>query len=465
MSFYKKSGYDISVPFTWPRIQEEVRAILALAVPLFGGHLSFIGTGLINVMLAGQLSAHVLAAVTIGSSVWMLAVLVLSGLMMALQALVAQLKGAGRHAEVGPLFLQALWGSIMLSLFLTALACFLGPFLIQFIATTPELVRDTRNFLFAICIAGPALGIFYACRGLFEGLSMARQTFKFNLIGFALTGPIGYVLMYGAFGLPALGAVGNGIAGGIIAWVQTLAFLVYIYRKGFYFELRRQVGGVMPKFKIIYDLLRFGLSVGMTRLIEGGFFIASALVIGRIGAESVANHQIAINTVAIACTVSFVLSVAITVRVAQAKGCGNPDDIWKSGIIGIGLTFFTQSFCGCLILLGSNSIVSLYTSDSSIIANSAILMQFACLLQLLDGLQTVFCGVLRGLRDTRVPIFITFFAYWIVGMPVGWWLSITRHWGMVGMWIGLIVGLGLAGGLLLVRFIRISHGGRLYNRQ
>ncbi|WXK43639.1 hypothetical protein IHE27_01180 (plasmid) [Mycetohabitans endofungorum] len=98
----------MAVLFTWPRIQEEVCAILELAVPLFGGRLSFIGIGLINVMLAGQLCAHVLATVTIGSSVWMLAALVLNGLMMALQALVAQLKGAGRHAEVGPLFPQVL---------------------------------------------------------------------------------------------------------------------------------------------------------------------------------------------------------------------------------------------------------------------------------------------------------------------------------------------------------------------
>lgn len=457
----QKTGFAIRLLSTWPQIQEETRATFVLALPLFGGQLSAVGITLINVMLAGQLGPHVLAPIALGSSIWMLAAIIFNGVMMALQASVAQLDGAGRRAEAGPLFVQALWLGVMLSTVLMAAEYLLGPLLIQAFVVTPELARDTRAFLYTICLAGPAFGIFSACRGLSEGLSRARLTLGFILLGLVLTGPVGYVFMYGALGLPALGAVGSGIASVIVAWIQALAFLVYVCRSHCYRDLRRQMGSIIPNLRVMFDLLKFGVSVGITRLMEGGFFIASALVIGRAGEVAVANHEIAMSIEAVACTVSYGLSIAISVRVAHAHGRGNPVEVRRAGFIGIGMTLGTQLLCGGLILLIPSAIVSLYTHDPAMTASVAILIQFACLMQISDGLQTACCGALRALRDTRMPIVITFFAYWIVGMPVGWWLSITRNWGATGMWIGLIVGLSLAAGVLFARFVWASSPSRL----
>ncbi|UUM20788.1 MATE family efflux transporter [Mycoavidus sp. SF9855] len=457
----KPIGFAIRLLSTWPQIQKEIRATFGLALPLFGGQLSALGITLINVMLAGRLGPHVLAPIALGSSIWMLAVIIFYGVMMALQTSVAQLDGAGRRAEVGPLFLQALWLNVMLSMVLMAAEYLLGPLLIQTMVVTPELVRDTRAFLNTICLAGPALGIFCACRGLSEGLSRARLTLAFILLGLVLTGPVGYVFMYGALGVPALGAVGSGIALVIVAWIQALAFLFYVCRSDCYRDLRRQIGSKIPNLRVMFDLLKFGVSVGITRLMEGGFFIASALVIGRAGAVAVANHEIAMSVEAIACTVSYGLSIAISVRVAQAYGRGNPAEVSRAGFTGIAMTLGTQLLSAGLILLIPGAIVSLYTQDPAMTASVAILIQLAGLLQISDGLQTACWGALRGVRDMRMPIVITFFAYWVVGMPVGWWLSITRNWGATGMWIGLLVGLTLAAGVLFSRFVWVSSPARL----
>lgn len=440
-----------------PPVRTEARTIVSLALPLIAGQLSAMSMNLIDVLLAGHLGAQILGPVAVGSSIWMLAIVTIMGIMMALPASVAHMDGAGRRPEVWRLFRQALWLAIAVGVILIGVEYRVGPWLIAATGVTPDLVRDATAFLHAIAAGAPALGIFFACRGLSEGLSMPRPSFYFSLLGPALLAPLGYVLMYGKFGVPPMGVVGSGLATAIVCWIQAIAFLIYVCCSDRYRGIGRGVPGHKPDWNALWGLLRIGGPMGVTLLMEGGLFIVTALVIGRLGEQAVAMHQIALSVASLAFMIPLGVSMAITVRVAHAKGRGDPAGVRRAAFVGFGMTLLTQAFSCTLMLVFPAVIVSFYTHDPAIVGGALLLLRLAGLFQLSDGLQVAANGALRGLKDTRMPMVITLFAYWIVGMPVGIWLSITRGYGAPGMWIGLLVGLTMAAVLLLTRFVRATR--------
>lgn len=440
-------------------VRREARATVVLALPLIASQLSSMGMNLIDVLLAGHLGPQVLAPVAVGTSIWMLVMVCLNGMLMALPASVAQLDGANRRDEVWPLFRQALWLAVTLGALLVFVEGVIGPRLIAAIGVAPALLADATRFLHVICFGAPALGIFFACRGFSEGLSMTRPSLLFGLLGPALLAPIGYALMYGKFGLPALGVVGSGLATAIVLWCQALAFLTFVFCSSRYRTLRQSGGNHWPDRRVILGLCRIGGPMSVTLLMEAGIFIATSLVIGRLGETAVATHQIAFSVASLTFMVPLGLSMAITVRVAHAKGRGDPPGIRRAGFVGIGMALGVQMVASGLMLTIPAVIVGFYTRDPHVIASAIVLLRLAGLFQISDGVQVASNGALRGLKDTRMPMFITMFAYWMIGMPIGIYLSIYLGYGAAGMWIGLVAGLTVAAVLLFSRFVRASRLG------
>ncbi|MFI4969095.1 MAG: MATE family efflux transporter [Lysobacterales bacterium] len=440
-----------------PRLARELQETLRLAVPLVFGQLSAIGMNVIDALLAGHLDAHTLGAVAIGTSVWSLAIVAAIGVMMALPPSVAQLNGAGRRDAIGPLFRQALWLALILGLALGFAVRFGGALLVAKIGVDPTLVPDVTLFLHAIAFGAPALTVFFALRGLGEGFGLTRPTMYFSLFGLLLLAPIGYVLMYGALGLPRLGAQGSGIATALVLWLQMLAFACYVALRRHYRELHLFARFDAPDLRALMDLLRIGVPMGVTLLMEAGLFVAVALALGTLGTDIVASHQVAINVASVTFMVPLGLAMATTVRVGHAVGRGDPQGVRDAGLVGIGLTLVAQTISASLMLLIPQRIAALYTSDAAVVALAAQLLVLAGLFQFSDGLQVAANGALRGLKDTRLPMFITLFAYWGVGMPVGWWLAFPHALGARGMWMGLIAGLSVAALLLTRRFWKLAR--------
>lgn len=442
--------------FARARLGPEIRATLVLALPLIAGQLSAVGMNVIDVVLAGHLGPQVLGPVASGSSLWMLGAVAISGVLSALPASVAHLVGAARRAEVWPLFRQALWLALALGVAVTTAAYHLGPWLIAAIGVDSALCTDATAFLHAVAFAAPGFALFCACRGISEGIGFTRPTFFFCLFGLLLLGPIGYVAMYGKFGLPALGARGSGLATAVVLWIQSLSFLGYVLTSRRYRGLGREGRAFWPARAPLAALLRLGIPIGISMLMEAGLFIAVALLIGRIGEVAIASHQIAQNVATIAFMVPVGLASAITVRVAQARGRRDAAGVRLAGLVGIGLTLCTQLISGGLMLAIPAAIVSIYTATPAIAAGAVTLLQLAGLFQVSDGIQVASSGALRGLKDTKLPMLITTFAYWVVGMPLGWWLAFKLGLGARGMWIGLIAGLSMSALLLGARFLRVS---------
>ncbi len=438
------------------RLRREVRDTLVLAAPLMLGQLSTIGMNVIDTMLAGHYSADTLSAVAVGTSVWSLVIVSAIGVMLALPPSVAQLAGAGRHAEIGVLFRQALWLALALGVLLMIGVRHATP-LLYAIGIEDSLINETQKFLRAISWGAPALTGYFALRGLSEGLAMTRPTMYFGFLGLLLLGPVGYFFMYGAFGFAGRGAEGSGMATALVLWLQFFAFLTYIAMRRFYVPYAPFADFDFPHARKIYELLRLGVPMGIAVLMEASLFVATALLIGSLGADVVAGHQIAINVASVAFMLPLGVAMATTVRVGLAVGRGDAMGVRYAGYVGIATCLLTQAFSCAAMAFLPHAISRLYTDDANVASYAAQLLLLAAIFQFSDGIQVTANGALRGLKDTTVPMIITTIAYWGIGMPVGWWLTFRQGLGARGMWIGLIAGLSVAAILLFARFAVIAR--------
>ncbi len=438
-----------------PRFRDEVRASARLAAPLAAGHLSHGLVGFVDTVIAGHHGTTTLAAVAVGTALFWLPMMVPMGTLMALPPSVSQLDGAGRRAEIGPLFRQSLWLAAGLGLLLFALLSLL-PLALAPMGIAADIVPGATDFLHAIRWGIPAFTLYLAMRYLSDGLHWSMPTMVLGFGGLLLLAPLGYALTNGVGGLPALGAAGLGWASAAMFWAQALAFAAYLARSARFADLRLFAHLEAPRWPVQRGLLGTGLPIGVTVAMEGSLFIVTALLIGRLGELPVAAHQIAINVASLCFMIPFGVAEATTVRVGHALGRGDRGGIRRAYGAGIALVLGTQALSALVLLLGHDAIAALYTADAAVAALAATLLLYAALFQFPDGIQVLSAGALRGLKDTRVPMWLAALAYWGIGMPVGAGLGLWLGWGPRGMWLGLTAGLSVAALLLARRFLRSS---------
>lgn len=438
------------------RLRREVRASATLAAPLVLGQLSSVAMNVVDTLLAGRHSPLTLAAVAVGSALWSVVILVLIGVLMAVPPFVAQLNGAGRRAEIGAIFRQALWLALLLGIPLMFGVRHLD-WLLEAARIAPEVRPQALAFLGAIGWGAPALALYLCLRYLSEGVAWTIPTMLFGIGGLLLLAPLGYALMFGRWGLPELGAAGLGYATALVLWLQALGFATYLAMAPRFRDLRLFARFDWPRVSILHDLLRVGLPMGVSVFLEGSLFVATALIIGRIGAVPVAAHQIAINLASVTFMVPLGIAMATTVRVGHAVGAGDSSAVrWAAGA-GYTLVLATQSVAALTMLLCSRWLADLYTTDPAVATLAATLVLYAAAFQFPDGIQALSAGALRGLKDTRVPMAITLLAYWGLGMPLAAGLALGVGQGAQGMWAGLILGLTAAACLLTWRFVRLAR--------
>lgn len=441
----------------WLRLATESRATFVLALPVVAAQLLNVAMNVADTVLAGHLDTRVLAAVAMGYQVWVLALLIVIGLMLAVTPAIAQLDGAGRRAESGAVFRQALWVALGIGLVLF-LAMQLGaPPLLEAFGVAPSIRDEALGFLRAIAWGAFPLALFFACKNFSEGLSLPRPGMYFSVLALVVLVPLAWVLMYGRLCVPAMGARGAGIAHATVLWLQALAFLWYVARRKHYRTAKPFARFDPPRAREVGALLRVGVPMGVSIFMEGSLFVATALLVGRLGEVSAAAHQIAISCASVTFMLPLGIGMATTVRVGNAVGRRDAAGIAWAGMAGLVLALATQTVSAALMVFVPGAIVAAYTADANVAALAVTLLGYAALFQFSDGVQALFNGALRGLKDTTVPAVITILAYWGVGMPLGWWLGIERGGGAVGLWTGLIGGLSVAALLLSARFVLLSR--------
>ena len=434
------------------RLLREMRVSFVLALPLVLGQASSMAMNIVDTVLAGRHGPVTLAAVGVGSAIWSVVILVSIGVLMALPPTVAQLNGAGRRAEIGAVFRQALWLALALGvgLFFVVRG---GALALAPMGITAEARPEAESFLRAISWGAPALALYFCLRNLSEGIAWTKPTMVFGIAGLVLLAPLGYALMFGL----GLGAAGLGYAVATTLYCQTVALWIYLWRSPRFADLGLFTRFDPPRWAPIRALLGLGLPMGVSVFMEGSLFVATALLIGQLGTTQIAAHQIAILVASLAFMVPLGVAMATTVRVGHAVGAGDPSAVRWSAAAGYGLAMIAQTASALVLVTSAGWLASLFTTDPAVIALATLLMAYAAVFQYPDGFQAMSAGALRGLKDTRVPMFNTVLANWGLGLPLGYWLGVVGGQGAPGLWTGLILGLSVAATLLGWRFWRLAR--------
>ena len=437
-------------------MRDETVSLLKLGLPVIGSQLTQIAMNFVDTVMSGNLGARSLAAIAVGGSLWMTVTMFIMGVMMAVTASVAHLFGADKNRDVGHLVRQALWLGQGL-----ALVCFLlvrnADPILYWLEIDAEIIPITLGYVDAISWGLPALCAFIVLRYFSEGVSITRPAVFIGLIGLVVNILANYVFMYGRLGVPAMGAVGCGWASALVMWIMLVSMIAYVSVQKYYRQFAVFDRFEWPRVSEVLKILSLGLPIGISVFLEASLFATVSLLMGTMGTIAVAGHQVAINIASITFMIPLGLSMAITVRVGQAVGRGSLVGARRAGIAGVSVALVFMSAASLVLLLIPEIIVGVYTDDPAVIAIAVELLFMAAIFQLSDGAQVAGAGALRGLKDTTVPMIITFVAYWGVGVPLGYTLGISRSMGPPAMWVGLIAGLTVAAICLNVRFYFVTR--------
>lgn len=446
------------------RLPRELRATVLLSAPLVVGQLSSMGMNVVDTVLAGRHGTTTLAAIGVGAPAWSVVILLCIGVLMAVPPTVAHLVGAGRREAIGAVARQALWLALALGLALFAAMRVAPSLLARFIA--PDVMPGVAGFVHGISWGAPALALYFALRYVAEGVAWTVPTMLIGTAGLGLLLPLGWALMDGWGPLPEWGAAGLGLATAIVLWAQVAAMAATLARSRRCADLGLFTRFDAPDPAAIGQLLRLGVPMGIAIFMEGSLFVATALLIATLGTLPIAAHQVAILAASAAFMVPLGVAMGTTVRVGQAAGAGDAEGVRWAARAGWIIGGATQTVSALVLALAGAWIAGLITDDPAVIAAAAVLMLFAAVFQYTDGLQAISAGALRGLKDTRIPAWITVFSYWGVGLPVGVVLGgvggpggtivFGLGWGPSGYWTGLILGLSVAAVLLTGRFLSRS---------
>ncbi len=441
-------------------IKTEIIAMWTLSWPMLIAQLASVGMGVADVAMTGHVGAADLAAVALGSSLWSIVMVTVMGIMMAINAMVAHDVGAGSLTRIPHLVRQGLWMGLGVGI----VACVLinlGTLVFDHLALDPS-VRDQATLYVHIISTG--LLPFAVCRALYGYSTSLNQTKPIMLISLgalALNILMNWLLIYGYWGMPKLGALGCAVATSISMWFMLGAMWCWIrrapaYRASYPFGQREGA-----RWSAIKPMLKMGLPIGITYFAEVSAFGAVALLVARFGVITLSAHQIALNFVSLVFMVPLSVGIALITRVGQALGEGDPIRARFVAWVGVGMAVVFGLLSAAGIALFRHQIAAAYTSDPAVQALTAHLLLFAAFFQLSDSTQVAAASAIRGYKVTRSPMVIHLAAFWGFSLPLGCVLGLAPSWlpwGPVvaleatGFWIGLVLGLTVAS-LLLVWFL------------
>ena len=458
----------------WP----ETRTLVALALPICGAQLAQAGMSVVDVMMTGRHNATDLAAVSVGSSLWMPLMLFMTGTLMGLTPIVAHLLGGQRNNDIRPAVHQALWVALALGITAAGLLWVAVTPIFELMNVPPGVAQESAAYLSAVAFGMPGIALFQALRAFSDGMNHTRPALWISLVGLTVNIPFNYLLIYGGDGLvnllgtgipnslqqlPALGAFGCGIATAISMWTMAIAMALYTRRGNTYRSVSLWEQLTPPQWAGIRELVVVGVPIGVAIFVEVTLFTLIALFIASFGEVTVGAHQIALSYTTILFMLPMSLSMALTVRVGNTLGQQRLAMARKVAWNGITISIIVAAINSTLLWFTAAPVISLYTSNTEIQALALTIIALAVVFQLSDSLQVNLAGALRGYKDTRIVMVITVLSYWIVGLGGGHWLGayglggVSEPMGVHGYWIGLIAGLSTAAILLAWRLKTISQ--------
>lgn len=446
---------------------QDFRRIANLAAPVLVGQLAVIAFGVIDTIMAGRASANDLAAVGLGGSIYVTVYISLMGVLQALAPIAGQLYGAGRSEEIGSEVRQAAWLGLALAIPGILLLAFPGP-LLAFAKAPPDLVDKASQYLHIVAFGLPAALGFRIYSALNNALSRPIMVTVLQLAGLVVKIPLNAWFIHGGLGLPAMGGPGCALASTLISWAWCIAGLLILRHGSAYRPLQIFSRWSWPIAARLRALLRLGVPMGLTYLIEITSFTLMSIFITRMGTVTLAGHQIIANLGAVAYMLPLSLAIATSTLVAQSIGARDLAGASRLAWRGIRLAAALAVMVGGLLWLLREPLLHAYANDPGVVAAALPLILFVAFYQAFDAVQVMTAFILRAYKVALIPTFIYAGSLWGIGLGGGYVLgfglidtlpAFTR--GAAGFWLANSVSLAIAGTLLVRYFMRISRDQRI----
>jgi MATE family multidrug resistance protein len=414
-------------------LRSELGAMFKIAAPLVLAEIGWMLMGVVDTLMCGRVSTTALAAVSLGSISFYTFGVFGQGVLLGLDTLVSQSWGAKNPVDCRKSLVNGLWIALLAFLPLMGFVWALIPFLSNF-GVDPNVLREAIPYLKAVSWSTLPLLLYSALRRYLQGSDRPTPV-MFALLSANLVNVfINWLLIYGNWGFPRMGAEGSGWATTISRVYMAAVLAIPVWRE-------RAAWQWSPDWQRVTTLLKLGLPAAAQISLEVGVFAAVTALIGRLGAVPLAGHQIALNGASLTYMVPLGVSSAAAVRVGHAIGRHDAKGARHAGLMSLAIGMAFMSLAALAFLAFPRWIASGFTVDPKVIEYAVGLLAIAAVFQLFDGIQVVSTGALRGAGDTRTPMLVNLGAYWLVGLPLGYWLAFSMGWGAYGLWTGLCVAL------------------------
>ncbi|MBS9522834.1 MATE family efflux transporter [Litoribacter alkaliphilus] len=435
--------------------KEHFNRTFNLAYPVMLSQLGQVLVGVADSMMVGRLGAEPLAAASLANSIFFVVLMFGIGVSMAITPLVAAADGKGSRKRIAKLFKHGfvinMFSALVLFLIIVMAAPSLG-----YMNQPEEVVRLAIPYLGIITLSLIPFMFFQTFKQFAEGLSQTKQAMFITIFCNLINVFLNWVLIYGKLGFPEMGLNGAGWATLISRVLMGLIMWYYVWHSKRYTEYKIGFGFKKLSFPMISKMLKIGVPTGFQFIFEVGAFSAAAIMMGWIGVNALAAHQIAINLASISYMMASGLSAAAMVRVGNQLGRNDIKTLREAGFTIFGMVALFMLCFAFIFIVFRNFLPTLYIDELPVIEMTASLLIIAGFFQLSDGIQVVGLGALRGMSDVKVPTLVTLVAYWVMGLPLGYLFAFVFNMQEKGIWYGLLIGLTSTGVMLLWRFHKLS---------
>ncbi|MRX72918.1 MATE family efflux transporter [Bacillus lacus] len=437
-------------------LKEKLKQFSFILIPIFITQLGLFSVSFLDITMSGNVSKHDLAGVAIGSNLWIPIYTGLSGILLSITPIVAQLAGAQKRNQVTSSVFQGLYLSAAIAIVIVIVGYLsLNPILNN-LNLESEVERIARQYLFALSFGVFPLFFYTVLRCFIDALGFTRVTMIITLMSLPINFVLNYLFIFGGFGFPRLGAVGAGVASAITYWcIAAIAVYIVIKKVPFQsFQIFSKLFKVdLSKWK---EILLVGLPIGLAIFFETSIFAAVTLLMSNFDTVTIASHQAAINFASFLYMLPLSISMGLTIVVGYEIGAKRPRDAKEYSYLGIACGIILAVISAGIIYFLRPQIASLYTGDREVFIMTQAFLIYAIFFQLSDAIAAPIQGALRGYKDVNVAFIMALVSYWVIGLPIGYFLGTYTELAAYGYWVGLIAGLAAGAIGLSARLLTIQ---------
>lgn len=442
----------MALPISFTDFKSYSLRLGVLALPILITQFCQAALGVVDAIMAGQVSALDLAAVAVGSGIWLPLFLLATGILIATTPLIGEAIGQDKHDQIPHITQQSLWTAGVIGI-MGFVIVNLMPNVLGLMGVPDNIRPIAAQYLHGVSFGFPAMAVYAVLRSYCEALGRPEPVTVISIIGLLADIPLNYIFIHGLFGMPELGGAGCGVATAIVLWITVLllaGYTAFTKRKQFA-TTRFFINFTAPNRVQISKLLALGIPIGISIFFEASLFSLGALVISPLGELATASHQVALSVTSQLFMIPISVAMALTIMVSNRFGEKNLIALRQVQATGLIWTVLIALTCMLGIWLFRPQLAAAFTDNPEVRAQAMHLLIFALAYQLFDGWQVNIAGILRGMQDTTIPMWVTLFCYWIVALPLGVYLVRFTDIGAQGFWMALITGLFLSSILLTLR--------------